>query len=322
MAFAAGPREFCPLMMSSRVSRALLLGACFVGLGACAERASSTSATADVAVTPMADDRDAARLCGFLALQPQTPMRLPMPAGEDTTVRPLQLAYIDGPSMRGLRVTLPTATPRYVFRGVSRNGRQRAAFVRSLRTATTSDALVQPGDSLIAELRQLDSIAVHWTPTDTATGQLAGALPDTSVELDRAVPDIRELPDSPLALDVACPSATVGSQLFARVERIFRVQVPAGTWLLARARGAQSGVVMAFDFPARVDSGRTNLRAVFTDSIYVPEASKVTIRLITSPNPRTEPPVTFVTLSVALRGRASETAQPPSSRASRLDPAR
>jgi hypothetical protein len=288
-------------MMHTRLFGAAIGSALVLLLAACNAGERGDAPAGGFAASTMADDRDAARLCGFLVLQPETPMRLPLPEGQDTTVRPVQLAYLEGPAMRGLRVLLPSATPTYVFRGVSRNGRQRAALVRPLRTAATGEQLLQLGDSLVAELRQLDSIAVHWTPTDTTAGDLAGALPDSAVELDRAVPDIRELPDSPLGVDVACPAATIGSQLFARVERIFRVQVPAGTWLLARARGAQSGVVMAFDFPARVDSARKNLRAVFTDSLYVADDAKVTIRLITSPNPRTEPPVTFVTLSVALR---------------------
>ncbi|MDX2185096.1 MAG: hypothetical protein SFW08_14055 [Gemmatimonadaceae bacterium] len=301
-------------MICSRIGTTVAALALIATLAACRDRAPGPATVTGFDVSSMADDRDAARLCGFLALQPQTPMRLPLPAGQDTTLRPVQLAYLDGPGMRGLRVLLPSPAPAYVFRGVSRNGRQRAAFVRVLRSAATGAALLQPGDSLVAELRQLDSVAVHWSPSDSTPGALNGTLPDTATELDRAVPDIRELPDSPLALDAACPSATVGSQLFARVERIFRVQVPAGTWVLARARGAQSGVVMAFDFPARVDSGRTNLRAVFTDSIYVADDSKVTIRLLTSPNPRTEPPVTFVTLSVALR-RGSAPAAPQTSAA-------
>lgn len=251
---------------------------------------------------PLADDRDAARLCGYLASQPETPMRFPWPPAHDTSGSPVLLAYVAGPYVRGMRVVLPGAPSRYLFRGVDSRGGQRLTFERDVPDLATPAALAMAEARVPASLRALDSLAANTLPPrgDT-TAKLPAVWPDTLIEADRAVPDLHRLPESRIVLDDACPIATIGTQAVPRIDRILRVDVPAGRTLHVRARGSSHGLVMAIDAPATPDSARSLVRWTVQDSVRVAEARTVSVRLRTVPKARDTARSSFVLVTVLLR---------------------
>ncbi|MCE2942279.1 MAG: hypothetical protein ACK53A_00915 [Gemmatimonadota bacterium] len=251
--------------------------------------------------SPMTDDRDAARLCGYLATRPETPMRFPWPSGADSTVTPYLLAYVDGPQVRGVRVVVPGTPARYVFRGVTRDGRQRLSFERPVPGLDTPAAMAAAEGRPPAALLTLDSVAATaGVPVDSSRAPLGAAWPDSASEPDRAVPDLHRLPESRVTLDVACPVATIGTQALPRVDRIFRVEVPAGRTLSVRARGSVHDLLVTLDAPATPDSARTRLRRVALDSLRVGEARTVTVRVRTVPRARDQEASSFVVVTLRL----------------------
>lgn len=251
--------------------------------------------------TAMADDRDAARLCGYLATRPETPMRFPWPSGADTSATPYLLAYVDGPQVRGVRVVVPGAPARYVFRGVTRDGRRRLSFERPVPGLDSPAAMAAAEGRAPAALLALDSLAVTaGVPVDSSLATLPGAWPDSVAEPDRAVPDLHRLPESRVTLDAACPVATVGTQALPRVDRIFRVAVPAGRTLFVRARGSVHDLLVTLDAPATPDSARTRLRRVAIDSVRVDASRIVAVRVRTVPKARDQRASSFVLVTLRL----------------------
>ena len=285
-------------MVSRKSAFAVLLAAVV-----CAEPAPPPPAFPNGMVgSPLADDRDAARLCGYLATRPESPMRFPWPPGADTSATPMLLGYVDGPLVRGVRLVVPGTPARYVFRGVDRRGHQRLTFERPIDGLSSPAAVAAAEGRAPAALLALDSIAATTVPPrGDSTARLSTAWPDSLAEPDRAVPDLHRLPESRVELDDACPIATLGTQALPRVDRILRVAVPAGRTLHVRARGSTHGLVLTLDAPATPDSARTRVQWLAEDSTRVAEARTVTVRVRTVPKPRDTEGSSFVLVSMALR---------------------
>lgn len=265
-------------------------------------RPAANALPAGVTVAAMGDDRDAARLCGYLATRPESPMRFPWPAAADTATPALLLGYLDGPEVRGVRVVVPGNPARYVFRGLTTDGRQRITLERPIPELNAPDAIARAEASPPAALAALDSAALSIAvPSPTLSSPMPGAWPDSTEEPDRAVPDLHRLPESRVVLDTACPIATLGTQALPRVDRIFRVEVPAGRTLFVRARGSVHGLVLAIDAPATPDSARTKVRMVAVDSVRVDEARSVAVRLRTVPAARDRESSSFVIVTMRLQ---------------------
>jgi hypothetical protein len=255
------------------------------------------------------DDRDRARLCGYLVSEPSAALRVPTPPGVDTGAPRIALAYLQGAGARGMRYLVAGFRSEYVYSGLTRDGVHRIDVRMPVRVVSSPEAR-GASEAPVTEpsLEVLDAFARSVRPrlpVDSAP-VARGTLPDSTAEPDLAVPDIRDLPDAPLRLDAACPAATVGTLGLARIERIFRVRVPAGHTLSTRARASVGGVVLAVDYPAVPDSARRNVRPVVEDSVVALEADRdAIIRLLYAPVLRKEPDQAFITVSVALAKRAT-----------------
>jgi hypothetical protein len=252
-----------------------------------------------------AADADRARLCGYLVAEPTAALRVPLPAGMDTTAPRILLDYLRGTASRGLRYIVPGFRAHYIYAGLTADGRYRIDYRQQVRLLPTSDGAPPSPDSLDRyiepSLEQIDAF-VHSARLRGANPAppMQGALPDSLREPELAVPDIRELPDAPLLLDGACPAATLGTLGIARIERIFRARIPAGHTLHARARASIGGLVLSVDYPAVPDSARRNVKPVHELSVVATEDRDVTLRVLFAPVLRKEPNQAFVTMSVAL----------------------
>lgn len=252
------------------------------------------------------DDPERARLCGYLVAEPTAALRVPLPAGMDSTAPRVLLDYLRGARSRGLRYVIPGMRSEYVYVGLTDDGRYRIDFRQPVQlgplpmtseppTAEQMAATVQPS------IDALDAFAHSARLRDAGpVPELAGVLPDSAREPELAVPDIRDIPDAPLTLDGACPAATLGTLGLARIERNFRVRVPAGHTLHARARASIGGIVLSVDLPAVPDSARRNVAPVRRDSVVATIDREVILRVLYAPVLRKEPDRAFVTLSVAL----------------------
>jgi hypothetical protein len=286
------------------VSARALLASGVIGLAGCrAEAPPPPPGLPDgMVASAMTDDRNAARLCGYLATRPESPMRFPLPSGADTAAPSYLLAYIDGPGLRGVRVVRPGPPATYLFRGVTRDGRQQVTFERPVPSLDTPAAIAMAEGRPPAALLALDSMAVTTAVPDLpGATPLSSTWPDSIGEPDRAVPDLHRLPESRVVLDAACPVATVGTQALPRVDRIFRVDVPAGRTLHVRARGSVHGLVLALDAAATPDSARTKVQMVVQDSIRVAEPRTVAVRLRTVPLARDRAASSFVVVTLRLQ---------------------
>ncbi len=133
------------------------------------------------------------------------------------------------------------------------------------------------------------------------SGAACRTLPDTLAEIAMAVVDRGDIPDARLTLDPACARGTVGYTANAHIQRTYRVRVPEGRTLVARARGEFADVTMAFDFPATADSAGTNVGRMRVDSIRVDETREVAVRVMLIPKLRVDPRTSRVLLTVLVR---------------------
>jgi hypothetical protein len=143
------------------------------------------------------------------------------------------------------------------------------------------------------------------TITAQASGNADAAscavLPDTMVELLSARRDQNDLPITRIELDANCPRATVLMTAGARIQRSYRVTVPAGRWLVARARAEDAPVTIAFDYPAAVRGDGRELTRVALDSIRITDTRDVTVRVMLVPRVKEDPRGSRVLLTVLVR---------------------
>jgi len=140
-------------------------------------------------------------------------------------------------------------------------------------------------------------LVLRQSPLKTASD--CAALPDTLVEAEIATIDFADFPDARVRLDKACPSATIMFRAVARAAHTYRVHVPKGRTLVARARGESAGVTFAFDFPPSTDSNK--VARTVTDSIVPEAAREVAVRVMLAPQLRDEARASRVLLSLIVR---------------------
>lgn len=126
-------------------------------------------------------------------------------------------------------------------------------------------------------------------------------MPDTLAEVATAIIDKGDIPDARVVLDPACARGSIGYIANAHIQRTYRVQVPAGRTLVARARGEFAGVTMAFDYPATADSSGANVGRLRVDSIVATQDREIAVRVMLVPKLREEPRSSRVLLSLVVR---------------------
>lgn len=149
------------------------------------------------------------------------------------------------------------------------------------------------GDKPVAE-RQI--VARASDPSDSCT-----TMPDTLREGALAQLERNDLPDTRLVLNASCPRMTVLTAGAARLPRAFRVNVPAGHQLVARARSEFGGLVLDIDGPASPIEGFANVSPTAWDSVRVGHAGEVTVRVTYAPKVRKDPRVSRILLTVLVR---------------------
>lgn len=141
-------------------------------------------------------------------------------------------------------------------------------------------------------------VAEAGTGADVA---LCATLPDTAVELLSARPDENDLPLTRIALDAACPRATVLFTAGARIQRTYRVSMKAGQLLVVRARAEAGPVAVNFDYPAAIKPDSSNFGFSVTDSLRVTEDRDVSIRIALIPRAKEAARASRVLLTVLAR---------------------
>jgi hypothetical protein len=126
-------------------------------------------------------------------------------------------------------------------------------------------------------------------------------LPDTAGEWAGAQPDRNDLPVTQLVLTPECPRVTVAFRGGPYIERTYKVNVPAGRTLVARARSDSSDVALAFDFPTAPKADRSDLGLLRVDSLTVSETREVAVRVRLTPKLREQPQTARVLLTVLVR---------------------
>jgi len=126
-------------------------------------------------------------------------------------------------------------------------------------------------------------------------------LPDTLAEVATAIIDKGDIPDARVVLDPACSRGSLGYVANALIQRTYRVKVPAGRTLVARARGEFAGVTMAFDYPATADASGANVGRLRVDSIVATQDREIAVRVMLVPKLREEPRTSRVLLSFVVR---------------------
>lgn len=126
-------------------------------------------------------------------------------------------------------------------------------------------------------------------------------LPDTLAEIGTAILDQGDIPDARVILDPACPRGSIGYIANAHIQRTYRVRVPAGRTLIARARGEYAGVTMAFDYPATADTSGANVGRLRVDSLVATQDREIAVRVMLVPKLREEPRASRVILSLLVR---------------------
>lgn len=133
------------------------------------------------------------------------------------------------------------------------------------------------------------------------SGDACTLLPDTSAVRGIAQQDFNDIPVTRLVLPAACPTATVTFIGGPYVERSYKVVVPAGQTLVARALGDSASVAIAIDFPTEPRADRSNVGRVMMDSLAITETREVSVRVRLVPKIREEPPASRVYLTVLAR---------------------
>lgn len=146
------------------------------------------------------------------------------------------------------------------------------------------------------------------TPADNSVRTVVGTvsdgctlLPDTAAVRRIAQQDYNDLPVTKVVLPAECPTATVTFIGGPYVERTYKVVVPAGRTLVARAVGDSASVAIAIDFPTDPRADRSNVGRVMVDSLVIAEAREVSVRVRLVPKIREEPPASRVYLTVLAR---------------------
>lgn len=146
------------------------------------------------------------------------------------------------------------------------------------------------------------------TPADNSVRTVVGAvsdgcllLPDTALVRGLAQQDYNDLPVTRIILPATCPTATITFVGGPYVERTYKVVVPAGRMLVARAVGDSASVAIAIDFPTEPRADRSNVGRVMVDSLAISETREVSIRVRLVPKIREEPPASRVYLTVLAR---------------------
>lgn len=127
------------------------------------------------------------------------------------------------------------------------------------------------------------------------------SLPDTAGEWPGAQRDRNDLPVTQLVLPASCPRISVEFLAGPFIERSYRVRVPAGHTLVARARSDSADLALAIDFPTQPKPDRSNLGLLRVDSLTVTEAREVTVRVALTPKMRAQPTNSRVLLTVLVR---------------------
>lgn len=133
------------------------------------------------------------------------------------------------------------------------------------------------------------------------SGTTCAQLPDTMAEVATAIVDKGDIPDARIVLDPACSRGSLGYIANAHIQRTYRVKVPAGRTLIARARGEFAGVTMAFDYPATADTSGSNVGRLRIDSLVATQDREVAVRVMLVPKLREEPRTSRVLLSLVVR---------------------
>jgi hypothetical protein len=139
-----------------------------------------------------------------------------------------------------------------------------------------------------------------WRGADSLDARCA-QLPDTMTEFSGAVLDSSTLPFGRLAIAPPCPRATVGYIAFANVERTYRFVAPANSWVVARARGAQTDLTLSIDSPLLSPVDSTRIGRLVADSVLLDRDREVIVRLMLVPRTKTAPRESAVLLSVVVR---------------------
>jgi hypothetical protein len=210
-----------------------------------------------ILVRPTTRDNETARLCGYLVSRSPIPLRLPSPSATDSEAPRLLVSFTESPDVIGVRYVVAGQASRYVFEGITRDGRQRVTMQVPVRTpegirvpkdapAAAIESALRPRptglDSLFSSLR-----IAFGRPTGANATPIPSAMPDSAAAIDDAVPLAHELPLTALSRIDACPASSFALLTAARIDQRVRVPLVQGDTLTVRAFPVDGVVDLSFD---------------------------------------------------------------------------
>lgn len=242
------------------------------------------------------------RLCGVLVSGSNWPVSLPWGWPVDSTAPRLAQRSLHLPAVQGVRFVVPGAQAKYVFEGVTTNGRRRV----SLHWPVTSrpgvavpigapDSLVEA--ALVPTPAALDSLLAGLTNASPAPGVLPTRAVEAAIDDNRTVPVVQPIPVYRANLTSACPRATLSMRAVARADLTVKMPVGPGEAIVADATVTDGTVRLQFDEAgARYEpSGRESVPHA---EIAAAESTVVTLRVRVQVVPKVQANQQVVTLAL------------------------
>lgn len=192
------------------------------------------------------------RLCGVLASGSTWPVSLPWGWPVDSTAPRLAQRRLSMSAVQGVRFVMPGGQAKYVFEGVTTDGRRRVSLHWPVTTRPgvavpigSPDSLVEA--ALVPSPAVLDSLLARLSYVTPTIGTLPTNAVAAAVDNDRAVPDVRPIPVYRAELTAACPRATLAMRAVARADLTVKMPMGPGEAVIADATVTDGTVRLGFD---------------------------------------------------------------------------
>jgi hypothetical protein len=242
------------------------------------------------------------RLCGVLVSGSTWPVSLPWAWPVDSTAPRLAQRSLNLPAVQGVRFVIPGAQAKYVFEGVTTNGRRRVSLHWPVTTRPGVAVPIGAPDSLVEAAlvpapAALDSLLAGLANATPASGALPTRAVEAAVDNNRAVPVVRPIPVYRADLSSACPRATLSMRAVARADLTVKMPVGPGEALIADATVTDGTVRLQFDEAGTryEPSGRESVPHA---EIAAAESTVVTLRVRVQVVPKVQANQQVVTLAL------------------------
>ncbi|GAB1341972.1 hypothetical protein [Gemmatimonas sp.] len=252
------------------------------------------------------------RLCGVLVSGSTWPVSLPWGWPIDSTAPRLAQRRLNTAAVQGVRFVIPGAQAKYIFEGVTTNGRHRVSLHWPVTSRPGVVVPIGSPDSLVEAALEpspadLDSLLAALESVSPTIGTLPPSAVKAAVDNERAVPDVRPIPVYRAELTAACPRATLAMRAVARADFTVKMPMGPGEAVIADATVTDGIVRLGFD-EAGTRYEQTGREPVPHAEIAATESTVVTLRVRVQVVPKVQANQQVVHL--ALQKIRADTARP------------